>query len=534
MKKGISLIVLVITIIVIIILAGAVILSLSANNPITSATKATFIGDVSNLKAELVLYEVKQYADNVGSYDIKLLQATGTSVTYNGTVIPGKTIKDVITLLGTSTKYNGQFSIVNGELVYQGSDTNFQNWATETGVPVVVANQPTVSLGTNGGNNLTQVSTTITVTDISGTGLNASTLQYIWDTQRITTPSTGWTVFVNGATVTKAVIGTYYLWIKGTDNSGNTIVTKSNVFNVGDVSTIASTIKTVNTTFSGATTGFTFSEPVIPAGFVAVNTVDANWDNLSTDWDKGLIVQDASGNQFVWVPINGTTVTYAKWCTTGYPYNDASISDDSTPTGFSATNITTTYKGFYIARYESMFDYNAGSIRAASKKSLNKTNLSWTRDNSHTGYLFNFVNYPDSKTYAENMATSYGYDTSKVGTNLITGAEWDTTMKWIQNSGKSVTDSRVWGNHSDSISPANVGNNTLQISGYNNNWKAKNIYDLAGNTWEWNNEIYSSYRISRGGDYDVSGSTFPAACRNLNVASGATYSISFRAVLYVL
>jgi type II secretory pathway pseudopilin PulG len=49
-NDGISLIVLVITIIVIIILAGAVILSLANNNPISQANKATFLSDVSNFK----------------------------------------------------------------------------------------------------------------------------------------------------------------------------------------------------------------------------------------------------------------------------------------------------------------------------------------------------------------------------------------------------------------------------------------------------------------------------------------------------
>ena len=41
-KKGISLIVLIITIIVIIILAAAVILTITKNNPVSSAKEATF------------------------------------------------------------------------------------------------------------------------------------------------------------------------------------------------------------------------------------------------------------------------------------------------------------------------------------------------------------------------------------------------------------------------------------------------------------------------------------------------------------
>ena len=62
-KQGISLIVLVITIIVIIILAGAVILSLSSNNPIQSANKATCLSDIANFKSAVALdfaYQVSQ------------------------------------------------------------------------------------------------------------------------------------------------------------------------------------------------------------------------------------------------------------------------------------------------------------------------------------------------------------------------------------------------------------------------------------------------------------------------------------------
>ncbi|MDD2376673.1 MAG: hypothetical protein PHD15_02835 [Clostridia bacterium] len=287
-------------------------------------------------------------------------------------------------------------------------------------------------------------------------------------------------------------------------------------------------IATENSTVTGQAT--TYDNPIIPKGFKAINDGTV-WP---TDWNTGLVIEDSSGNQFVWVPVDGTDVTYTKWCTTGRSYT--STSDDTTPPGIIEIDQINSYGGFYIARYEAMFDYNGGSLRVASKKSTNLTMIDWiaTRDNAHTGYVWNFVNYTESKLYAENMDTSYGYDTSKVGTNLITGAQWDTAMKWIQNSGKSVTDSRTWGNYSDSTSPANVGNGTLQISGYSDNWKANNIYDLAGNTWEWISEIYSSDRVTRGGYYNDSGSSVPAAYRNNYNATGANYDLSFRTSLYIL
>ncbi|MDD4386978.1 MAG: hypothetical protein PHD15_04390 [Clostridia bacterium] len=291
-------------------------------------------------------------------------------------------------------------------------------------------------------------------------------------------------------------------------------------------------IATDNVTFNGEVAAY--NNPIIPKGFMAIED-GAVWP---TDWNNGLVIEDASGNQFVWIPVDGTNVPYAKWCTTGFSY--ASTTDDSILSGTVDENTqVTNYGGFYIARYESMFDYNSGSIRVASKVSTNKTDSTdWSslRNATYNGYLWNCINYTDAKTYSENMAASYSYDALKVKSGLVTGTQWDTAMKWIQNASISVTDSRTWGNYSNSIDPANVsGYGSIQISGYSNYWKVKNIYDLSGNIWEWTNEIYSSIRSIRGGAYGYSGSTGPAASResNGNIA-GVNYYLGFRVVLYIL
>jgi len=62
MKKGISLIVLVITIIVIIILAGAVILSLANNNPIAQATSAVYKQDRIAVQSAVNMFLANQMA----------------------------------------------------------------------------------------------------------------------------------------------------------------------------------------------------------------------------------------------------------------------------------------------------------------------------------------------------------------------------------------------------------------------------------------------------------------------------------------
>lgn len=64
MKKGISLIVLVITIIVMVIIAGAIIISLNGTNIVNRAEAAVVASDVANLKAELTLEYAEIMAQN--------------------------------------------------------------------------------------------------------------------------------------------------------------------------------------------------------------------------------------------------------------------------------------------------------------------------------------------------------------------------------------------------------------------------------------------------------------------------------------
>ena len=72
-----------------------------------------------------------------------------------------------------------------------------------------------------------------------------------------------------------------------------------------------------------------YNNPVIPAGFAAVNE-GAYWGNGSTvkpDWNNGLVIEDVNGNQFVWVPIDGTDVKYEKWTNVGIYYDEVTGDD---------------------------------------------------------------------------------------------------------------------------------------------------------------------------------------------------------------
>jgi len=131
MKKGISLIVLVITIIVIIILAGAVIMSLSQNNPILQATEAKFKASMAEYNSQLSLYISNQYASSVGSFDSNSLNAS--TLTEVQAILTGITNEDAKTI-----------RIVQGKLSYIGSIQNEIDWSKEINVSL---NSPYVKNG---------------------------------------------------------------------------------------------------------------------------------------------------------------------------------------------------------------------------------------------------------------------------------------------------------------------------------------------------------------------------------------------------
>lgn len=127
-----------------------------------------------------------------------------------------------------------------------------------------------------------------------------------------------------------------------------------------------------------------------------------------------------------------------------------------------------------------------------------------------------------------------------VQTGLLTGKAWDTTCHWIEdyiknlNANSSLKDSRYYGNYYDSLSPANVkGYGSKQVAGFSDKWSVKNIYDLAGNVWEWTSEASSTSRIFRGGNYYYYGDGCPVSFRGSNNPSYTYDYVGFRSRLYI-
>ena len=396
-KKGISLIVLIVTIIVIIILAAAVILTITKNNPVSSAKEATFKEDMTSMQDELSMYISKKYADNPTSFEKSSVNLSGD---------------DMVTELPSTKKYKEKVSVREGNLVLNNSKANLD--------------------------------------------------EYKWFDEVI----------------------------------GN----KSNVKEEWQ-DTIASVKDGVP----------------IPIGFTYKEGTK----------DTGLVIQDKKGNEFVWVP--ATESTYVK--DTSFPAN-IPTGDDTLPNGIKdETADVKKYGGFYIGRYEAGVPENQTTIDGKSSTS----NVTGTPISKKGVTVWTYIDYTNSKASAESMISN-----EYVQTGLLTGKAWDTTCHWIEdilssiNASASLRDSRYYGNHSDSLAPANENSGIKMTTGFNENWKVKNIYDLAGNVWEWTCEIQNSYFICRGGSYGNRGTNInPISCRGNVTSSLIRDDIGFRPRLYI-
>jgi len=225
--------------------------------------------------------------------------------------------------------------------------------------------------------------------------------------------------------------------------------------------------------------------------------------------DNGLVIEDKLGNEFVWVPIQDVTKMYREinGKNRGILYNFAEdgteiIRADGGTNGWREPDVvpdsnyeTETQleeigialenrskegfkkilqkefddmissveenKGFYIGRYET------GNLNT-NKVVVRKNN---TQISNQTWY----------QTYLKGK-TMYGEESSVVS-SLIWGSQWDQTLIWMKNEpntigGKYVKNSTGRGNY----------DSTFKATGSTLEYAVKNIYDMAGNVWEWTNE----------------------------------------------
>src|SRR5574344_1154517 len=249
--------------------------------------------------------------------------------------------------------------------------------------------------------------------------------------------------------------------------------------------------------------------------------------------NTGVVIQDTNGNQFVWVPVDGTNVKYQK-DNTFLGINADKTSDDTLPSGVTdETSDVTKYGGFYIGRYESGVPDNQTTIDGNSASTSNVTGIPTIKKGKVSWTCITYIN---SKPNAESM-----YNTStSVKSGLLTGKAWDTTCNWLKSTGVDILDSTSYGNYKistftytslDGTNATKAVNTGYKIpTGSTEYTKVNNIYDMAGNVWEWANEKYSTYLVIRGGGYS---DHYPVSYRYL-FSDGTYFHIGFRFRLYML
>ena len=141
-----------------------------------------------------------------------------------------------------------------------------------------------------------------------------------------------------------------------------------------------------------------------------------------------------------------------------------------------------------------------------------------------------------------------------VKTSMIFGNLWDEALEWLVKSGATISDgttltyqlmknSTTWGNYPNAtfnyiaanaetplMTETKAQSKSTRIpAGSAEYTKANNVYDMAGNVWDWTTEAYStSNRVYRGGYYYSVGFNFPASYRSSNYPLSDGYVYDYR------
>ena len=335
-----------------------------------------------------------------------------------------------------------------------------------------------------------------------------------------------------------------------------------------DTPTVSSTTvaeaKTAGTIFNKETTIVDSykNKVVIPEGFKIAS-------DSATEVAQGVVIEDARytntiGSQFVWIPVGtitgkvngvektetiklsrytfdengketdqGSKAIEPEW-TTDYDFQELSqsnlgnaVAKDIEAFKSSANNNS----GYYLGRYEAGltgdYEFDEDDSRTWVGTNMNMVCKPGTQ-------VYNYVTQPKASELSRNM-----YADKNFTSDLINSYAWDTAIVFIQKFGEESNSSiysRTAGLSAINTSePQATGTNTLNQTGKID--KQCNIFDMAGNTFEWSTETSSnSYGpcVSRGSSYNTGGSYSYTSYRNFNIStSSSENNNAFRPLLYL-
>ncbi len=267
-----------------------------------------------------------------------------------------------------------------------------------------------------------------------------------------------------------------------------------------------------------------------------------------------------------------------------------------------ATTSINKYGGFYIARFEagvpsdaSFYSTNETYNTARGSKADTTAIQSYKPISKKGVQAWNYITQPNSKMIAENMYKDGANGTGEsVGSYLVDSQAWNRichvfdsilgTSEEKETAGKTITNSTAWGNYYNNSTTdyskvtglwakhggtktgwvaatkyetAQLTNKdrTDQAAGYysyielptgsSDDFRVYNIYDMAGNMWEWTtghnikvtdttNKTEQMFVVPRGGGFNHTGSVNPVVrAHGNNELTYYNFDGGFRVVLYV-